>query len=294
MRRTVRTSLPVDLRLTLGPLAHGKRAHRVEGAEVWRTTRTPEGPATLKCSGGGHVVEMEAWGPGASWALEHGPELVGSEDRIDGFAPEGRVGRLHSLMPGLRFGKTSSVFEPTLSAIIGQKVPGRAAGRSYAMLLGRYGEPAPGPVNLILQPEPTTLAALPYEEFHVLGMERRRADTIRRVAARSRRVEEAAHMPSAQATQRLTAFPGVGPWTASQVVQVALGDSDAVITGDFNLPHLVTWNLAGEPRGTDDRMLELLEPYRGQRARVVRLLKAGGESPPRYGPKLEIRRIERI
>jgi len=44
--------------------------------------------------------------------------------------------------------------------------------------------------------------------------------------------------------------------------------------GDLHLPHVVSWALAGERRGTDERMLELLEPYRGQRGRVVRLLMA--------------------
>ena len=33
---------------------------------------------------------------------------------------------------------------------------------------------------------------------------------------------------------------------------------------------------AGKRRGSDERMLKLLEPYRGHRARVVRLLMAGG------------------
>jgi hypothetical protein len=57
---------------------------------------------------------------------------------------------------------------------------------------------------------------------------------------------------------------------------LALGDGDAVFVGDLHLPHLVTSALAGERRGSDERMLELLEPYRGHRARVVRLLLAGG------------------
>jgi hypothetical protein len=55
----------------------------------------------------------------------------------------------------------------------------------------------------------------------------------------------------------------------------------------------VAWALAGEPRGTDERMLELLEPYRGQRGRVVRLLEASGIRAPAYGPRLAPRRIER-
>jgi hypothetical protein len=33
-------------------------------------------------------------------------------------------------------------------------------------------------------------------------------------------------------------------------------------------------------------MLELLEPYRGQRARVVRLLEASGLAAPRFGPRV--------
>jgi hypothetical protein len=41
-------------------------------------------------------------------------------------------------------------------------------------------------------------------------------------------------------------------------------------------------------------MLELLEPYRGQRARVVRLLEVAGVKIPRYGPRFSPRRIAGI
>ena len=71
-------------------------------------------------------------------------------------------------------------------------------------------------------------------------------------------------------------MPGIGPWTAAEVMVRVLGDPDAVSVGDFHLPHLVSWALAGEARGTDERMLELLEPFRGQRARVIRLLELSG------------------
>ena len=49
--------------------------------------------------------------------------------------------------------------------------------------------------------------------------------------------------------------------------------------GDFHMPNAVAWHLAGEPRGTDARMLELLEPYVGHRWRVIRLAKASGSAP---------------
>jgi 3-methyladenine DNA glycosylase/8-oxoguanine DNA glycosylase len=55
-----------------------------------------------------------------------------------------------------------------------------------------------------------------------------------------------------------------------------LGDADAVPVGDLHLPHEVGSALAGEPHADDTRMLELLEPFRGQRFRLLRLLLAAG------------------
>ncbi len=99
-------------------------------------------------------------------------------------------------------------------------------------------------------------------------------------------------LPLADVYGRLMKVPGIGPWTAAEVAVRALGDVDVVSVGDFHLPNLVAFALAGEPRGTDARMLELLEPWRGQRARVVRLLELSGIRAPRYGPRLSPRRID--
>jgi len=96
------------------------------------------------------------------------------------------------------------------------------------------------------------------------------------------------------ARRRLTAVPGLGEWSAAEIAAVALGDADAVSTGDYHLKHVVSWALAGEPRGSDDRMLELLEPYRGQRGRAIRLLELAGVQAPRRGPRKPLHRIEAI
>jgi 3-methyladenine DNA glycosylase/8-oxoguanine DNA glycosylase len=77
-------------------------------------------------------------------------------------------------------------------------------------------------------------------------------------------------------------------------MRLALGDPDAVSVGDYHLPHLVCWALAGERRGTDERMLELLEPYRGQRARVALLLEQGGLMQKRRAPRMAARSIAAI
>ena len=100
---------------------------------------------------------------------------------------------------------------------------------------------------------------------------------LKRLGVVARRLEESASLPLADAYQRLTAVPGVGPWTRGRVGLVALGDASYalyLIHPAVHLPHVVSWALAGERRGSDERMLELLEPYRGHRGRVVRLLMA--------------------
>jgi 3-methyladenine DNA glycosylase/8-oxoguanine DNA glycosylase len=259
---------------------------------VWRATRTPDGPATLHVSGGGHRVEAEAWGPGAGWALANAPELVGAHDGEDCF--ESRhpvVAQLRRRLPGLRIGRSKAVVEALVPTVLEQKVQGTQAKRSYARLVQTLGERAPGPAPLVLPPAPERVAALPYHVFHGFNVERRRADTVRLVARHARRIEETTCMEPQDATRRLRALPGVGAWTAAEVSLVALGDPDAVSVGDYHLPHHVAWALAGEARATDARMLELLEPYRGHRGRVIRLLVAGHPGPPRFGPRLPFKSI---
>jgi hypothetical protein len=56
----------------------------------------------------------------------------------------------------------------------------------------------------------------------------------------------------------------------------------------------VCFALAGEVRGTDERMLDLLEPWRGHRGLVVRLLMAGAPNAPRFGHRMPTRSFARI
>lgn len=237
-------------------------------------------------------VEVEAWGPGAAWLVEHAPAILGLDDDPGAFCPGDPVVRdLHRRLPGLRVGRSGAVTESIVPAIIEQKVTSVEAHRSYRKLVWAHGEPAPGPLGLRLPPSPDVLASLPYHSFHPLGIERRRADTIRRACSYAHRLEEAAAMPAEAARRRLLALPGVGPWTAAVVAGAAFGDPDAVIVGDLHLPSLVSWTLAGEPDGDDARMIELLEPYAGQRARVVRLVVAGGRRPPAHYARRRLRSI---
>ena len=260
-----------------------------------RASRTPDGPATVALRLRRGEVECEAWGTGAGWALEHLPALLGQHDDDADFVPRlPMLAELARRFAGLRLCRTNAVAEALAPTVLEQKVTGTDARRSWCRLVLGLGEVAPGPCALRLPPSPETLARTPSWVFHRANVERKRAHTVCRAMARARRLEETRHMGIEDAYARLLAFPGIGPWSAAEVAHVALGDPDAVSVGDFHLKHQVSWALAGEPRGTDERMLELLEPWRGHRGRVVRLLGAGGTRAPRYGPRMPTRSFAAI
>lgn len=296
--RVLHPCRPVDLVRTLLPLQMGAAdpTMQVGRGHAVRALRTPAGPATVSLRTRGREIVAEAWGAGAAWILDHAPGYVGRHDDLSGFAPDGHpaVARAHRRRPGLRIARTGLVVDTLVPTILAQKVTGTEAKRAWSGIVRSWGEPAPGPTGLLLAPRPDALAARPYWAYHRFGVERTRAETIRRACARIGRLEEAVGMERMAAWRRLTALPGLGHWTAAILMRHAMGDPDTVEAGDYHLKNTVGWNLAGEPRANDERMLELLEPFAGHRGRVVLLLESAGQRAPRYGPRRALGPIARL
>jgi 3-methyladenine DNA glycosylase/8-oxoguanine DNA glycosylase len=291
---------PFDLGAVVGSLYRGAGdpTMRLARSRMARASWMASGPSTVMVTVGANAVEAEAWGDGADEALERLPSLLGLDDDDRGFDPSLHpvVAELARRQPGgVRIGRTGSVFEALLPAILEQRITGTEAFRGYRRLIRALGVAAPGSLGLWMPPRAADVAALPSWTFPGLGIEPRRGTLLRRVAqdaaslealAAPARASGGSGAGSAVLDARLRARPGIGPWTSAEVRFRALGDPDAVSLADAHLPNLVAWVLAGEPRGTDDRMLELLAPWVGHRARVVRLLERSGQAAPRYGPRI--------
>jgi hypothetical protein len=293
---------PVDLARTIGVHRRGRGDPTFQtdpAGAIWRTSLTPDGPGTLRvvaipsggATRGGLAAHAWAWGPGAGWLLAALPALLGEGDDRTGFRPAhpllAELDRRHA---GLRIGRSGRVLEALVPAVLEQKVVGAEAKRSWRLLLLRFGGQPPGPVppGMRVFPPPRVWATIPSWEWHRAGVELVRARTIAGAARVATRLEEIVTMSPAAADLRLRSLPGIGPWTSAETRQRACGDQDAVSVGDYHLPSIVGWALAG--RIVDDAgMLELLAPYPGHRYRVTRLVSLAGLGPPRRGPRNPVR-----
>jgi 3-methyladenine DNA glycosylase/8-oxoguanine DNA glycosylase len=287
LERRVRVPEPFDLTGTTRALGVGTSDDR---RCWWWATRCPTGPATIAIAPATGGVGVRVWGPGADELSARVPRLLGFDDEERPGPRDERAARLLDAARGLRLGSTADVHAALVTAILGQVVTTREAKLSLRRLVAELGEPAPGPNDRVrLLPSPGAIAALGYEDLHHLGVERRRADILVEASRRISRLDAVLSMTAASAWERLTSVRGIGAWTAAHVMGTAWGDRDAIPLGDFHLPDTVAWALAGEERGTDDRMVELLEPYRPVRRRLVVSIKQSGITAPRRGPRTAVR-----
>lgn len=261
----------------------GDPTTRRDGPRVLHASWTPEGPATLCFEGAAAAIDVRAYGDGAMYALGQADGLVGDID--DGAWANGTpLERAVKRRGGATMTRSLSMADVALRVVFGQRVTSREANTGYRELVRAYGEPAPGPWDVMLPPRGRVLARIPYYELHRFGVERKRAITMQMIGKRERYLEDCRELPFDEMETQLQKLPGIGPWTTG-CIRAEFGDADAVQVGDYHLPNLVAWGLAREERGDDARMLELLKPYEGSRQRAIRVLHQSVGHAPRRGPK---------
>lgn len=268
-------------------------AFRMAGRALAFCFRTPAGPVTVELGHEPQRLDVRTWGPGATWVTPRLPALAGLEDDPDAFRPTHPVVRdLWHRFPGTHLPTLPRIFDRVIQVVGLQLVKSTEGYRSWNRLVREFGEPAPGPHGLTLPPDPDTLAALSDAAFVAHGVPHKQARTMLRVADAAPELEAAAEGGPADLGRLLLGIRGVGPWTVGYVCGTALGDADAVLPGDYHLPHTMARMLAGLPRGDDEVMAELLEPFRGHRFRIVKLVWQGGARHRRTRPRRPDRPIE--
>lgn len=191
------------------------------------------------------------------------------------------VRRLHA-HSGLRIFPVPWLFDVAAGAVLQQRVRFVDACKDWRKIVERLSDGA-------VFPSPEAIAQMGTWQFQQLGVDAQRARTLialarEQVFAQFLSLEQ----PKEKLLLRLQRIPGIGPWTTAMVTGFGLGDPDAVITGDVNLPRIVCEALGGQDgkalASDDARMIALLQPFLGQRFRVCRLLIAastGDDGAPR-------------
>jgi 3-methyladenine DNA glycosylase/8-oxoguanine DNA glycosylase len=170
---------------------------------------------------------------------------------------------------GIRVLRMPWLFDCAASVVLQQRVRFRDAMIAFRRVAEKWGSRTD---HGIAFPAASAIARLASHDLEAIGIDARRARTLillarEEVFSRFLRTDDFEKL-----RKRLRSIPGVGPWTTEMILGFGAGDPDAVPVGDLHLPHLVCEALAGETPGSDERMLELLEPHRGQRFRIIRLL----------------------
>lgn len=258
-----------------------------EDGGFWRASNTPAGPVCVRVRSNGARIVGEAWGEGSEWALARISCICGAQDSPwqDTVEPAW-LNALVQQQSRVRMGTALLPSDLLPALILQQRVRFAEAAKSWAQLVRRIGTPAPGPTELWVPPTGRALRSLRVAEYASIGVDAKRARTLRECGLHTSKLDRLADGTLEDARTWLPKLPGVGPWTSGLLLALGFGDADAVPTGDYHLPNTVAYAFSRRRRGTDEEMLKLLEPYRGHRFRVLRMLMFAGPRRPRGGPRL--------
>lgn len=180
----------------------------------------------------------------------------------DHLANDPALGKSIKARPGLRVPGAWDPFELVIRAIIGQQISVAGA----RTLLGRLAQAFGASVELgdnftHLFPEPEDLAG---KDLQSIGLTKSRAATLQAIASAFVKDRDYIHtaMETGEATRRLLAIKGIGPWTAEYVILRALRNPDAFPASD-----LILMKSAGVKKPKDLEMqAEAWRPWRGYAA----------------------------
>ena len=273
-----------------------RRAFRLAGAGLGdggrKGSRVPRAadPGILRVEAGGPgYLDAEVCHPDARVLLEVAARLRRLFD-LDAdplsFGPRlacapALAGCLEAL-PGIRVPGAWDGFELAVRAVLGQQVTVKGATTLAGRLVEALGETLPdhlrGSGLARTFPPPDAVAGF---DLRAIGVPAARAAALRTlaatVAAGSLDLDSTAD-PDMQ-RERLTAIPGIGPWTAEYIAMRALRDPDAFPAGDLGLRKAVAPGSPVSPR----ELRAMAADWRPWRAYAAMLLWQNGARRPQGG-----------
>jgi len=222
------------------------------------------------------AIEVVLEGPGSAWMEPLLPAFFGLHDDVP-FQPTDvhpLARQLAATGRGLRLARAPTLYDRHAGFVLQQRVTFTEAARVWRAIHLRHGAAAPGAAGE--QGVRVPLSAPQWRqvssaELQSLGVDQKRWVALQEAMRAARHVEAAAG-DHERLREVLTAIHGTGVWTSECVLGFGAGDADAVQVGDVHLAPTVTKAFDGVPRQSDERMLALLEPYRGNRFRIIRWL----------------------
>jgi DNA-3-methyladenine glycosylase II len=137
--------------------------------------------------------------------------------------------------------------------------------RSAASILGRIQDLFGGRL-----PSPAALVAADPGEVLKTGLSRRKVATLRDVAGRfadgSLSDEELRRLSDEEILDRLTAIPGIGPWTVHGLLILALDRADVVLPGDLALRKAIQRSYQLDHLPSQQEVLQIAQPWRPYRS----------------------------
>ena len=135
------------------------------------------------------------------------------------------------------------------------------------------------------------LLAASDETLRGAGLSRPKIKTLRAIAtavAGGLDLDALDQLPVEEATARLTAISGIGPWTADIYLMFCIGHADVFASGDLALQIAAQWLMGLEARPTAREMADIAERWRPHRAVAARLLWAYYAAAKRQGQAVPV------
>jgi AraC family transcriptional regulator of adaptative response / DNA-3-methyladenine glycosylase II len=274
-------------------------ATAVPGVEEWRdgayrcTLRLPHGYGTAALTPGPVVVgcrltladprDTDAAVARCRWLLDLDADPLEIDGRL---AADPVLAPLVAKDPGRRVPRVPDPADFAVRAVLGQQVSTAAARTHAARLVLAHGDPITDPegglthlfprADVLADVDPATLALPSARQQTLVRMARALADGL----------DVGDGCDWQQVRARLTAMPGVGPWTVETIAMRALGDPDAFGPTDLGVRQAAS--RLGLPRAPA-QLVRRAQAWRPWRAYAVQHLWATGVHPVNQLPAVPAR-----